>query len=292
MTYEEKLQKIVSKLKEERQLTRKNHTTKVTFDDKSFTKVRLKDIGRILLILQSDEKALKIVDSYAINPPPDKIGKPLQEEDCEEIVQIIVELNEDFDNWYIKYLLKQKALVSNLNWINLIKILDVCMDIDQQLQIERGCVVLISSFPYPYVGRFPDLFPFDSIGTRKVYQQHRWEGVQYLQKEGVALKIKLITNDSLGYGSIEISLNIDLFNDFYQKIKDEYAKRNNTSENTNEQTIKPTIVQYNQSWPNDFIWKGELLRVTMRKSEKSIGINKRSLIVRWQNSKLPMKNII
>ena len=35
---------------------------------------------------------------------------------------------------------------------------------------------------------------------------------------------------------------------------------------------------------------GELLRATMRKNEKSIKINKRILIVRCLNFKLPMKN--
>ena len=39
MTYEERLEKIVFRLKDERDLTRKGHKTKVTFDDQSFTSI-------------------------------------------------------------------------------------------------------------------------------------------------------------------------------------------------------------------------------------------------------------
>lgn len=42
MTYEEKLQKIVEKLKDERDLTRKGSNTKTTFTDSSFTKIRIR----------------------------------------------------------------------------------------------------------------------------------------------------------------------------------------------------------------------------------------------------------
>gem|GEM_PF-6352436 len=44
MIYEEKLQTIVHRLKDERGLTRKGYKTKVTFTDSSFTKVRIREI--------------------------------------------------------------------------------------------------------------------------------------------------------------------------------------------------------------------------------------------------------
>lgn len=64
MNYEEKLAKIVFKLAENRKLTRKNRKTKVTFDDRSFTKVRIENICKILLQLQDDEKILTILDAF------------------------------------------------------------------------------------------------------------------------------------------------------------------------------------------------------------------------------------
>ena len=56
MDYQDKLNKVIFKIKEERKLTRKGHKTKVTFDDTSFTRVRIDEIVKILLILQDDEQ--------------------------------------------------------------------------------------------------------------------------------------------------------------------------------------------------------------------------------------------
>lgn len=85
----------------------------------------------------------------------------------------------------------------------------------------RNTSVTISSFPYPYIGRFLELFPYDSIGTRKSYQQYRWEGVQYLVKEGIASQANYDNDDVLGYGNIEIKLHFAKFDDFYKAIKAE-----------------------------------------------------------------------
>jgi len=70
--------------------------------------------------------------------------------------------------------MNQKSKPENIDWLNLLKALDVCSDIDKQLQVARTNYVSIPSFPYPYIGRFLELFPYDTIGTRKTYQQYRW----------------------------------------------------------------------------------------------------------------------
>lgn len=109
MIYEEKLEKILFKLGNERNLTRKNHKTRVTFDDRSFTKVRIGDICKILLQLQDDAGVVEIVD--ALQPtetiPTEKIISPSDDDDYEGVEIIIVELDERFDSWYQKYLEKQ-----------------------------------------------------------------------------------------------------------------------------------------------------------------------------------------
>lgn len=56
------LNKIVNKLKDERDLSRKGRKTKIILDDTSFTKIRIREICKILLQLQDDEGALKILD--------------------------------------------------------------------------------------------------------------------------------------------------------------------------------------------------------------------------------------
>lgn len=116
MTYEEKLEKVLYKLTEERKLTRKGRKTKVEFDDKSFTKVRIRDICKILLKLQDDEEALTIVE--ALTPlektHPDIFENPQKtDDDYENVDIIIVELDEKFDKWMGKRK-KVEQLVKNL----------------------------------------------------------------------------------------------------------------------------------------------------------------------------------
>jgi len=100
MTYEEKLQKVISKLKDERDLTRKGHKTKVTFSDRSFTKVRIREICKILLLLQDDEGVVKILD--ALQPietvPTEQIINPPDNGDYEGVEEISAEIGEEFDD--------------------------------------------------------------------------------------------------------------------------------------------------------------------------------------------------
>jgi hypothetical protein len=252
MDYQDKLAKVIFNLKEERKLTRKGHKSKVTFDDASFTRVRIDETIKILLILQDDEKILKITEALE---PLETLDPYEQENDgnYDNIETISVELTEEFDNWYKNYLIKQKSQPRNLDWLNLLKVLDVCSDIDQQLQITEKDTVIIPSFPYPYTGRFLELFPTDNIGTRKTYQQHRWEGSQYLLKQKIATDVKGQPPQVSGYGKIIIKINLVAFYDFYTIIKNEF---DNQKKSFNKKTEKLTSVspQSKASWSDDFQW--------------------------------------
>src|SRR3989338_6905244 len=240
MTYEERLEKIVFRLKDERDLTRKCHKTKVTFDDQSFTKVGISDTCKILLQLQDDEKSLKIVDS--LQPietvSTEQIINPIDNDNYDDVEVITIELDVAFDEWYTRYVLQQKSKPTNLDWLNLLKIVDVCSDIDEKLQINRSTTVTIPSFPYPYICRFRELFPFDTIPTRKAYQQHRYEGSQYLLMEHIALDVKYANDDVLGYGDIVIVIDPVRFSDFYKTILNEFEKRKITTPTITEETTK------------------------------------------------------
>lgn len=245
MTYDELLQKVVYKLKEERDLTRKGHKTKVTFTDNSFTKVRIREICKILLQLQDDEGIVKILD--ALQPietvPTEQIINPSDNDDYEGVEEITAEVGEEFDDWLIRYRMKQKSKPENIDWLNLLKALDVCSDIEQQLQVARTNYVSIPSFPYPYIGRFLELFPYDTIGTRKIYQQYRWEGAQYLIKEKAVFEAKYNNSDTFGYGYIAIKVNLANFDDFYTKIKQEFEKRKQKADKIDEKNVKDTSKQ-------------------------------------------------
>lgn len=221
MTYEEKLDRVIKAIKEARKLARKEYIPKLYINDENLKLINLDEIHDILLQLQDDEEILIIKDK------PTRL-KVITEQ-TNDILSgqkdyFLIELSETFDKWNENYILKQKSRLGNLDWINLLKIYDICTDIEKQLQITRDTTISIPSFPYPYIGRFLDLFPYDSVGTRKSYQQHRWEGAQYLIREGVALEAKYDNDDVLGYGNILIRIDPEKFNGFYKTIKEEFEK--------------------------------------------------------------------
>ncbi len=95
MTYEEKLEKVIYKLQEERELTRKGQVSRLTFDDSSTTKVRIREICKILLQLQ-DEGIVEITD--ALQPletiSPEQIANPSAKYDYEFVEEVTVEYGE------------------------------------------------------------------------------------------------------------------------------------------------------------------------------------------------------
>jgi hypothetical protein len=231
MTYEEKLALIIDEIIKARKIARVGQPTKIFVDKKSglHKAIILPEIYDILLKLQDDTKILTIKDR------PVSL-KNLSEREILDGNEdhFLIDILDSFDDWYASYLMRQKSKPENLDWLNLLKILDVCSDIDQQIQMTRNTAVTIPSFPYPYIGRYLELFPYDNIGTRKSYQQHRWEGAQYLLKEGVAIKAKYDNDDVLEYGNIEIRINPIKFDDFYKAIKAEFEKRQKSADKKEE----------------------------------------------------------
>lgn len=257
MTYEEKFEKVVEKLREERKFARKGRPSKYRFDDNSFTKISITDICKILLQLQDDEKVLQITQSLVpIYDSPGDYGELTNLDNYDGIEIITVEFGEDFDRWYSEYLLKQKSGLHNLDWLNLLKVLDICIDVDNKLQISNTTHVVIPALPYPNLGRFPDLFPFDSVGTRKVYMQHRWEGARYLLNQGIASFVKAINDSMLDYGNIKLIINLDIFEDFYKKVKSEYVKRNKKDDKPDKEAGKEIAIKDKEVWTEDFKWDG------------------------------------
>ncbi|MCD6225461.1 hypothetical protein J7J95_00035 [bacterium] len=263
MKYEEKLDIILEKIAEERKLTRKGHKTKLTFSYyENDTGIDFESICKILLKLQDDEGVIEIIDILepAETISLEQITKPSIDNDCGKAKIIFIEVNENFDEWYANYLLKQKSKVENLDWLNLLKVLDVCSDIDQQLQITGKTTVIIPSFPYPYIGRFTELFPYDSIGTRKSYQKYRQEGIQYLLKQEVILDASYERKSVLEYSNIIVRVDPVKFDDFYKRAQNEFKKRKKTVKKKKElkaPTGKAQIAEEKGVWPDDFRWEGK-----------------------------------
>lgn len=260
-TYQEKLKEVISKLKDERDLTRKDHKTKVTFDDGSFTDIRIQDVCKILLKLQDDEGVIKILD--ALQPletvPTEQIINPSDNDDYEGVEVITVELGEEFDNWFENYLMREKTDIKNLDFINMLRIYDVVLDINEQVQLTNKTTVTIHLLP-PLI-RFSVLFPADSIGLRDKYCETRWDSLKYLREKGIISDFKHNEGLHRWQTTVTVPLKLSKFDEFYLKIKDEYVKRNKTADKKDEKprteslTIDPkkvtTKVTYNAQ-------KGEL----------------------------------
>lgn len=252
MTYERKLDLIVKAVVDARKATRRGQPTMLYLGSTNgLDSLDREEIRNILLQLQ-DEDALKL------NPKTNRL-LPLSQQPANP-TYFLLDILDGFTDWYANYLMQQKSRPKNLDWLNLLKVFDVCSDIDQQIQMTRNAVVTVPSFPYPYIGRFLELFPYDSIGTRKSYQQHRWEGAQYLLKEGIALEAKYDNDDTLGYGNMVIRIDPVKFDDFYKAIKGEFEKRKKTFEQENKPETHTTVsktVKEEAVWSDEFKWEGK-----------------------------------
>lgn len=250
MTYGQKLDLIVNAVVEANKATRTGQPTTLYLNSTNgLDELEREEIRNILLQLQ-DEGAFKL------NPKTNRL-LPIHQQPANPGYFLLDDID-NFDDWYAGYLLKQRSKPENLDWLNLLKILDVCNDIEQQLQMTRNNKVSVQSFPYPYLGRFLDLFPYDSVGTRKSYQQYRWEGAQYLQKEGVVSEARYDNDDMLGYGTMIMRINLVKFYDFYKTIKEEFKKRKESFSEDGKPVTTPKIEQpapEEVNWSDDFRWE-------------------------------------
>ena len=251
MIYEEKLAKIVFKLKEERKLTRKNQKTKVVFHDGSFTRVRIESICKILLQFQDDEKILKIIE---VLEPIDKFDPYEREksDNYDNVEKITIELDERFDAWYEKYLMGLKTKLTNLGYINMLRVYDVVLDINEQIQLTNKSMIHIPLIP-PLI-RFQALFPADTTGFRDQYCQNRLSSLKYLKSKNV---INEFTHGRNGWDTIvEISLKVSNFDEFYQEAKSNYKDRKLSNKKTKEVKVASKLTSSKQTdWPKDFIWE-------------------------------------
>lgn len=220
MTYEEKLDLILKAIKEARKVARQGHLPKLYVNpDNKLDKIGFDDVHDILLKLQDDEGILGIKDI------PTKLKDLYKQTDdmMQHKTYFSLDITNKFDPWYEKYVLNNKSKLANLDWINVLKIYDVMLDINEQLQLGASTTVSIHSLPQ--LVRFSLLFPSDSIGQRRQYQDYRMEGAGYLKKQGIILDYRYIDESDLGYGNIQIAVDLLKFEEFFQAVVAEYTNR-------------------------------------------------------------------
>lgn len=225
MDYEEKLDLLIKALIEARKSARTGHHPKLFYTaENGLKRFQLEEIYDLLLKLQDDDKILSIVElptdllssiehTYLTLTGPRKY--------------FVIEVKDTFDPWLNNRLLKRKSVLEGMDYINILKIYDVCLDINEKLQLADSPTIFIPSLPL--LVKFQILFPVDSIGSRKKYQDYRWEGLKYLQHKGIVDEPDFY-DDVVGYGNIEITVDLLKFESFLEEITAEYQKRNKAVE--------------------------------------------------------------
>lgn len=220
MTYEEKLDLLINELAEAKKRTRIGQPAKVFVDKKSglLKAVILPEIYDILLKLQDDLKIITIKDKPISLKSISERGILDENED-----HFLIEILDSFDDWYENYLMKKKTDLQNLDDINILRIYDVVLDINEQIQLTNKTTVSIHLLPS--LIRFNALFPADNIGLRDKYCENRWDSLKYLKEKGVIDEFKHNSAFHRWDTVVTVALKLSKFDEFYRKIKNEYIKR-------------------------------------------------------------------
>lgn len=221
MTYEEKLDLLINELAEAKKRTRIGQPAKifVTKQSELVKKIIPQEIHELLLQLQDDEKILAIKEI----PTDLRTG---WEVNIDKVEYFLVDILDGFDDWYESYLMKQKTELKSIDYINMLRIYDVVLDINEQVQLTNKTTVSIHLLPS--LIRFSALFPADTIGMRDKYCETRWDSLKYLKEKGIIDEFKHNSAFHRWDTVVTITLKLSKFDEFYRKIKDEYVKRNKT----------------------------------------------------------------
>lgn len=215
MTYEEKLELILQAIVEAKKFARKGYFTTLYYTrDNGLININLNEIHDILLKLEDEEKILKV------KALPNELETVY---DIQKKEYFLIDVPPEFTLWYEAHIFENIHNIENIDWVNLLKVYDVALDINQQLQLASSKEVYIPALPQ--MVKFPQLFPQDDIGTRRTYQGYRMEGVDFLNKRGGVVEYKYIDTMDGGYGEIKVVVNLLEFREFFLKIGSEYVRR-------------------------------------------------------------------
>lgn len=122
--------------------------------------------------------------------------------------------------------MKQKTGLESIDYINMLRIYNIVLDINEQILLTNKTTVSIHLLPS--LIRFSTLFPADTIGMRDKYCETRWNSPKYLKEKGYINEFKYNSAFHRWDTVVTVTLKLSKFDEFYRKIKDEYVKRNKT----------------------------------------------------------------
>lgn len=175
MTYEEKLDLILSALVEARKATRKNQSTKLYLSrDTGLDKIGKDEIREIVLKLQQEEGVFRLNEIY---------NRLLaQSEQPTDLPYILVDVKPNFDSWYSNYLIQKRARLENLTESNFQQIYPVLLQIEEQLQLKRS-----ESFNFSFVSSPREIEGYDAEDVYDLAGGYL-KVLDYLKTIGVVMK--------------------------------------------------------------------------------------------------------
>jgi len=250
MTYEEKLDIVVEAIREAKKFTRKDDLTKLYWGNgNGLSRVGLDATYDILLQLQDDEKVVRVDKKKTSQGSFDQT---VDIQNGTKNFFLIDVLDDTFEDWYEAYLLKKKTSVSNLDYINMLRIYDVALDINEQIQLTHKTSVSIHLLPS--LVRFSTLFPADTIGMRDKYCETRWDSLKYLKEKNIIEDFKHNSAFHRWETIVTVTLtSLTVFDDFYKALMAEYVKRNKKEDEPKETELP---LKDKEVWTDDFKWEG------------------------------------
>lgn len=246
MTYEEKLDLILTAIIEARKATRLGQPVRLYYsEDNGLNRFEREEIHDILLQLQDNEKIIAIQRKINRLLPIEK--QPI------DANYIYLEILISFDLWYENYLMHKKTSLENLTAINVLRIYDTMQDINEQIQLTNNTTVHINILP-PLI-RYRELFPADTPGFRDAYCEQRLASLKYLKEKDV---ITVYAHGRNGWDTtISVSFILSKFDEFYKIVKEEYKKRRQPVEQNASVNVPSTNIKEKPKWPEDFYWEGK-----------------------------------
>lgn len=234
MTYEEKFEIIVEAIREAKKYTPKGYDTKLKINDENkLLDLELDDIASVIYQLENTHKVIKPISTANVKSITGI--DPWSDEQDFFALQVLP----DFEAWYEEYILEQKTNIKNLDYINLLRIYDVVLDINEQIQLTHKTTVSIHLLPS--IIRFDALFPGDTIGMRDKYCEARWDSLNYLKEKGVIEEFKHNSAFHRWDTVVTLSFKLSSFDDFYKLFVEEYRKHNKPQEETKKIEIDKSV---------------------------------------------------
>lgn len=214
MTYEEKLDLILSALSEARKGAVKDQPVKLYISEGN----GLSQIGKdetldILRKLQIEEKILSLNYIYNRLLPASQQPKNLP--------YLLIDIRVGFDKWYSDYLIQRRTSIENLTESNFKEIYIVLTQIEEQLQINQS-----------------DSFNFGFVSSTQMLEGYEAEDVDNLMEGYVRIldylkKLGVIKDYSHGVMSVDadITLNISNYYELLDKVKTIKSKEDKPIEN-------------------------------------------------------------